>query len=702
MQIMKRLLYFALIALITISCNENDDPWDKPTAPLVIPKTFYAQTPIPDSQTRAAWDCTPESWADTRTYAVVDPTNAAEYFQYWNEGDAISLFFTTQNLKYSLRSFVNDSLDYGVFELEGSAIKGTDLTTGYYYSVYPYKESTLINSTGRITYEFPWYQHYSGDTYANGENGMVAIEPVYGTDSVLYFQNFCSYLQLRLATEKGKVKSVRRITLISNNDDDALSGIGTVKVTEGGEPVVSMKMTASNKIILDCGSGVELSQDINNPTRFWFVVPGNFTFSQGFSVTVAFDDYSYFQKSTTKKIAIKRSHIKPMAPFVPEFLVATGPIRYKYHDVTIDEPYEFETHTFFGEDGEALDVIDQIYDEETDEWVVLLSDTLREIGAYSFNKQVHDIEYIKVDNGDVPISCNKYAFKDCSADSLMIYNDIDKIDQEVFVSSKIADLKIYGDVNSFVKNAGSSSNIENLIIDGDVVTIGVNAFSGCKHLKTIDISGDVNIIEQQGFSGCDVLESVVISGDVNTIGQQGFSGCRELKSITVHSVETIGYRAFFECSGLTDVNIPGIKYLNMGAFRGCTSLETITLESVILIDDNAFLDCSSLKTVVISADCTVIGECAFSGASSLETVYCHAVKPPFIKTANPKGSNVFYKTPYNLHIYIPLGSYGYYTDEDYFQNHELDDPNSDIKATVNWWYQEYEGRLYAIEMPAIE
>lgn len=700
MQIMKRLLYFALIALITISCNENDDQWGKPTAPLVIPKTFYAQTPIPDSQTRAAWDCTAESWADTRTYAVVDPDNAAEYFQYWNEGDAISLFFTTQNLKYSLRSFKNDSLDYGIFELEGSAIKGADLTTGYYYSVYPYKESTLINNRGRISYQFPWYQHYSGDTYANGENGMVAIEHAATTDSILYFQNFCSYLQLRLATENGEVKSVRRITLISNNDDDALAGEGSVDVTEGGEPVVSMKMTASNKIVLDCGSGVELSKDINNPTRFWFVVPGDFTFSQGFSVTVAFDDYSFFQKSTTKPISIERSHIKPMAPFVPESLVATGPIRYKYHDVTIDQPYHFDTHTFFGEDGEALDVIDQIYDEETDEWVVLLSDTLRLIGGNSFSLQTPDIEYIKVDNGEVPISCDKYAFFDCTADSLMIYNDIDWIDEEAFAGSAIKDLKIYGDVTTLMKNAATGSVIENLIIDGDVVTIGVNAFSGSKHLTTIDIDGNVETIKDGAFQGCEILESVVISGNVDTIGQQAFSGCTMLNSITVNSAETIGYRAFYRCSGLTDVNIPGIKYLNMGAFRACTSLETITLESVITIDDNAFFDCSSLKTVVISPDCTMIGEGAFCNAKSLETVYCHAVKPPFIKTDNSKNSYVFENTSPALRIYIPIGSYNDYTNVNYFKNQVLADPN--IKAKVNWWYQQYEYNLYEIEMPAIE
>ena len=199
---------------------------------------------------------------------------------------------------------------------------------------------------------------------------------------------------------------------------------------------------------------------------------------------------------------------------------------------------------------------------------------------------------------------------------------------------------------------------------------------------------NIHWAENGAFTGCDNLESVDIDGNVSTIGQQAFSGCRELTHISVHSVETIGYRAFYECSGLTTVDLPGIKYLNMGAFRGCTNLETIELESVITIDDNAFMDCYSLNSVVISEYCTMIGEGAFCNATSLETVYCYAVLPPFIKTDNTKGSYVFDSTSEDLCIYIPLGSLDDYIDEYYFEDHEYDDPI--IMAHINWWYQEYE------------
>ena len=661
MQRMKKFIYCALIALIAVSCDQTEGPGGI-DIPIVIPQTFYAQTPLPEPGSRAVSEIQLEGWEDdsvavnTRTYAVVDPANASEYYQYWSEGDAISLFFTTQNLQYVMKSYKDGTQDIGKFELVGSATQGATLSSDYYYSVYPYKANTSINKRGVVTYDFPSIQHYSGDSYANGENGMIAIEPMAGTDSVLYFQNFCSYLQLRLVADEGQPKTVKKITLVANNQTDAMSGEGTVEVeSEGSEPVVKMKRGAINQITLNCGSGVDLSQDENNPTKFWFVVPGDFKFTEGFSVTVIFNDYSYFKKSTTKPIGIERSHIKPMAPFKPTGIKPNGPIRYKYNSGNQEEPFPLE-NTFYGADGSILDIVDQIYDEETNEWVVLLSGTLKTIGDNTFEGPGPDIEYIKVDNGDESVIVNGFAFYNCTADYLIIKNDVDEINESAFTGSTIKDLNIYGDVTSIKNSAGTGSSIEN-----------------------INITGSVEIIDEQAFSGCS-----------------------KLKTVNVGNVETIGYRAFYMCSNLAQVSIPGAKYIEMGAFRNCTSLETIDLGSVVKIDDNAFMDCSSLTEAIISANCTLIGEGAFCNAVNLQEVYCYAVHPPFIKTDNYNSSYAFANVHANICIYIPIGSEEYYLDGDYFVGQVLDDPN--IEAEVNWWYEEYDDILWEeLEvLPAIE
>lgn len=666
MKRMKKFIYCVFIALIAVSCNQTEDPggnsWED--MPIVIPKTLSACTPEFDSQdvnskSRSLAENLPESWEESdmpnsRTYAVVDPDNASEYFQYWSEGDAISVFLTTQNLQYVMKSYMDGTQDIGKFELVGSATQGTALTTDYYYSVYPYKEDTKISKKGVVTYNFPSTQHYNGDSYANGENGMIAIEPMVKTDSVLYFQNFCSYLQLRLVADEGQTKTVKKITLVANNQKDAMAGEGTVEIeSEGSAPVVKMKRSATNQIALDCGGGVELSQDENNPTKFWFVVPGGFTFTAGFSVTVIFDDYSYFKKTTTKQIGIDRSHIKPMAPFKPIGVKANGPIRYKYNSGNKGEAFPLK-NTFYDKDGSLLDVVDQIYDEKTGEWVVLLSGTLKTIGGNSFNESGSDIEYIKVDNNGESVKVDGFAFYNCTADSLIIQNNVDEINESAFTGSTIKDLNIYGDVASIKNSAGTGSEIEN-----------------------IKITGSVELIDEQAFSGCTALQTV-----------------------NVGKIEKIGYRAFYMCSNLTQASIPGVKYVDAGAFRSCTRLNTIDLGSVVTIEDNAFMDCSSLTSAVISGKCTMIGEGAFCNAVNLKEVYCYAVYPPFIKTDNYDSSYAFDNVHADICIYIPIGSEDYYLDDEIFVGNSFDDPN--IEAEVNWWYEEYYDMLLEKLQPVVE
>lgn len=652
---MKKIIYSVLVALITISCSQEED--STMNTPLTAPQTLYGQ--VPDFESRALWEYQPESWDHTetinsRTYAVVDPTDPLQYFQYWSEGDAISVFFTNQNLKYTLTEFVNGEEDYGHFQLNGTAIDGMELETEDYFAVYPYKESTSINfHNGVVTYNFPKTQHYNGDSYANGENGMIAREPKNG-DGKLYFQNFCSYLQMRLVDSKSQSnKKVKQITLTSNNPDDKMTGEVAIKYV-GDAPDVDMKMTSGNQIILDCGAGVELSKSTDNPSKFWFVLPGDFTFTKGFSITVTFDDNTYFEKSTEKVISIQRSHIKPMATFETEDeeedIIITGPIRYKYEDTSITEPYPL-SNSFYGVDGQPLKIIDQVYDEETEEWIVHLSGTLKTIGGNSFKEFEPDIEYIKIDNNDeASIVVSDFAFYNCTAENINIYNDVESINESAF----------------------ENANTTNLYIDGNVETLKANLGSGS------------------------YLEEIIIEGNVATIEELAFMSCADLETVTFESVESIGYRAFYQCRNLSDIDLSTVKYISDGAFRNCTKLPAVSLNSVITIGDNAFMGCSKLTSAVISEICTMIGEGAFCNATRLQTVTCHSMLPPFIKTDNTDGCYVFDGTHKNLSIYIPNGAMGNYTDPDYFIKNSSG-YSSPVQATVNWWYQEYTGKLKVME-----
>ena len=727
---MKKYLYCAFIALITLACSQNDEP-SSDISTLVIPDTFYGQTPVYNTS-RALTEVQPESWdgsgtVDSRTYAIVDPDNSKEYFQYWTTNDPISLFFTTQNLKYQLISHKDGDLDVGLFKLVGPKKVGYEIETDYYYSVYPYKENTVIDEWGYINYIFPDTQHYNaqlnGDSYSNLENAMVAIEPKVGTDSLLYFQNFCSYLQLQLVDMEAQYsnKKVDRIILVANNEADKLAGMCTVELadnTSEGEkhapfkPVVYMKDDATNKITLECG-GVPLSQDKTNPSKFWFVLPGEFTFTEGFVVTVIFDDQTYYRKATKKNIQIQRSHIQPMVPIDPKPEDPSGPIFYRYQDPNNDRHTFPVENTFYGEDGLRLEVVGQKWNPNTREWNILLSGTLKAIGGDSFDKSKSDmdLDYVRVRNGEESISLEPNAFHNCLADSVIVHNDIDDIKLHAFDASTITHLYLHEDVTNFNTDAGSGSMIKEVHVDGNVQTIEYNAFNNCDDLELVNIpngdaSNHANTIGNLAFNDCDNLRTVnypmvshVDDGafdgcnqlltvnilEAETIGSQAFNGCNSLTTVTISKVERIESHAFNECSNLSTIDLSNVKYIETKAFYNCSSLGSVDISSVIEIGWNAFQG-NNLETVSIPATCTKIGEGAFNLCTNLKTAYCYATKPPFIETDRSDNSRVFADVHADFRIYVPYGKKRTYEGDNAFG-----------PTKTNWWKKDYSSIIYEME-----
>ena len=99
---------FVIIALLALSCDKVMDDTSFDNTHVVIPEMISARIPALDSKTKSFQgggfiEDAPESWdVDTRTYAVPDKETIdsstgeiGEYYQYWSEGDEISLFMTT-------------------------------------------------------------------------------------------------------------------------------------------------------------------------------------------------------------------------------------------------------------------------------------------------------------------------------------------------------------------------------------------------------------------------------------------------------------------------------------------------------------------------------------------------------------------------------------------------------------------------------
>ena len=187
-----------------------------------------------------------------------------------------------------------------------------------------------------------------------------------------------------------------------------------------------------------------------------------------------------------------------------------------------------------------------------------------------------------------------------------------------------------------------------------LTSIGDYAFRGnsnlypCSNLKTVIMPDSVTSVGKEVFYFCDNLTSVTLSSNLENIGDSMFYNCRKLTSITIPgSVTSIGLAAF-KYSALTGIAIPNsVTSIGDAAFSNCSSLVSATLPDnvsftgipkdlfsedynlttanisslshVTSIGSSAFFN-TALESIIIPDSVTTIGNCAFQGCASLESV----------------------------------------------------------------------------------
>lgn len=220
--------------------------------------------------------------SDKEFYASFENTDSRTYVDdqirlRWTAEDCIALFRkTTYNREYMFTGVTGANA--GGFKqksIDDDFWYGTSVP--YNYAVYPYSASTQLDETDYyFTLTMPDEQTYAENSFGLGANTMVAVSET----GQLTFKNVGSYLRVRLYGEDVSVSSIT----LNSKGDESISGTAKVTPVLNGYPTCEM-IGSGKSIRLICPEPVAISNDANNPTDFWIVVPP-VTLTNGFSVTV--------------------------------------------------------------------------------------------------------------------------------------------------------------------------------------------------------------------------------------------------------------------------------------------------------------------------------------------------------------------------------------------------------------------------------
>ena len=222
----------------------------------------------------------------------------------WHKGDEVSYFpASNTNMKYIFSG--EDGDKSGILtKVEGNYTSGSPLECNY--ALYPYDASATIKNNA-ILCTLPQQQSYANNSFGKGANLMVAATES-STKSSINFKNVCGFIKLQFYGSDITVQSIE----FKGNNGETLAGQAQVTAVYDTAPTIDIVGNNATTVTLNC-NGVNLSDNANNPTSFWIVLPP-VTLSKGFTVTVTDTNGIKYIEKSNRSHTIERNTILPMAP----------------------------------------------------------------------------------------------------------------------------------------------------------------------------------------------------------------------------------------------------------------------------------------------------------------------------------------------------------------------------------------------------
>lgn len=277
---MNRLSLFALLALILSACTQDTTSDLQP----LDGETIYASIDVEESRIQLN----------------------GQQKTVWNANDQIVVHAPTEA---SLWTFTGKTGDRdGSFKRAGTFRFDNFSKYGFkkYYALYPYDNwegvGTFSDGSPAVFFTLPAEQDYVKDSYGVHANLMFATSD---NGQKYSFKNMMGYIRLSMTGEK----CISAIEL-QGSSGEIVAGDMYISPDYPFNP--SWYDNFSRSIIINCGSGVQLS---SKPTNFYFSLPP-MIFESGLIINIYYTDGSIYTKNTGKSITIECNTIQPFAEFV--------------------------------------------------------------------------------------------------------------------------------------------------------------------------------------------------------------------------------------------------------------------------------------------------------------------------------------------------------------------------------------------------
>lgn len=201
----------------------------------------------------------------------------------------------------------------------------------------------------------------------------------------------------------------------------------------------------------------------------------------------------------------------------------------------------------------------------------------------------------------------------------------------------------------------SMSSIDVSPAENSLIYIMSNSFYG-SNITSFIANSSLKQVHSGAFYNCKKLANVVLNDGLEYMGGDVFRGCEKLLNINIpESVTTIGSSVFLG-TGLTEIPLfpISINIIKNSMFKNCKKLTDVSnlRNSIITLDTNVFQNCTGLVNVVIPENVESIGNYAFDGCSSLNSIHMKPTAPPAIYI------DTFRNVPATF--YVPIGSLNAY------------------------------------------